>query len=49
MLKLLDRDPTGSAMQAQLIGDPVALIVRCTDLAAFELSRSGHVRLSITS
>jgi hypothetical protein len=48
MLKLLDRDPTGGAVKAELIGDSIALVVGCPDLTAFELSRSGHVRLSIT-
>jgi len=48
MLKLLDRDPTGGAVKAELIGDSVALIVGCPNLSAFELSRSGHVPISIT-
>ena len=48
MLKLLDRDPTSGAVKAQLIGDAVPVIVGGPDLTAFELSRSGHVRWSIT-
>jgi hypothetical protein len=44
MLKLLDSDPTGGAVKAELIGDSVPLIVRCPDFTAFEFSRSGHVR-----
>lgn len=48
MLKLLDRDPTGGAVKAELIGDSVALIIGCPDLITFELARSGHVRLFIT-
>ena len=44
ILKLLDSDPTGGAVTAELIGDSVPLIVRCPDFTAFEFSRSGHVR-----
>ena len=44
MLKLLDTDPIGGAVKAELIGDSVPLIVRCPDFTAFEFSRSGHVR-----
>lgn len=48
MLKLLYGDPTSGAVDAQLIGDSVALLVGCPDVSSFELSRSGHIRLFST-
>lgn len=48
MLELLDRDPTGDAVNAELIGDSGALVVGRSHLTALELARLGHARMSIT-
>jgi hypothetical protein len=35
-------------MHAQLLGDLVAVVIRCPDIAAVELCRFGHARVFIT-